>query len=185
MTYPSIDIIHGDIKPANILIFKDSSRHYVAKVADFGFSTCFRGDHDLISMPKSIPWNAPEYHYRSFEPPAAKRMDIYSFGMLCLWLIFGVSSSATMPLPPQTPHDKGHFICFEDTQQKLNLLQYWKSDRNNKLLEWVTWLVVEHGCFKNEMSDRLSRFFNLTLVFEPEKREINIGNLLHFLSPTR
>jgi serine/threonine protein kinase len=52
------DIIHGDIKPQNVLIFEDETDHFTAKVADFGFSTMFRGDQDYVSMPRSTPWYA-------------------------------------------------------------------------------------------------------------------------------
>ena len=180
-----IDIIHGDIKPKNVLIFEDNPGLYTARVADFGFSTRFRGDRDLISMPKSIPWNAPEHHHRSFEPSAAKKMDVYSFGMLCVWLVFGATSSATILLPPQTLRDKGQFISFEELSQEQNLLQYWKSDRNNKLSMWATWLVAEYGHLTNEMNDNLAQFFNLTLAFEPEKRSTDFEHLLCLLSSTR
>src|SRR5438046_9225474 len=88
MTNASIGIIHGDVKPQNILIFKDDSGNYVAKVADFGYSTQFVNDEELVKMPKSWPWNAPEHHHRGFKPSQARKMDAYSFGILCLWLMF-------------------------------------------------------------------------------------------------
>jgi serine/threonine protein kinase len=33
-------IIHGDLKPQNILVYldKNDSRHYISKVANFGYS---------------------------------------------------------------------------------------------------------------------------------------------------
>lgn len=48
-------IIHGDIKPENILIFTDDSGGYTARVTDFSCSTVFANETDLVSMPKSWP----------------------------------------------------------------------------------------------------------------------------------
>ena len=44
-------------------------------------------DH-LIHMPRSRGWNAPEWHHRGFTYRDAEKMDVYSFGLLCLWLFF-------------------------------------------------------------------------------------------------
>ena len=81
-------VIHGDIKPENVLVFSENDGAYVAKVTDFGYSTLFTTDSDLIKMPKSWPWTAPERHHREILPIQARKMDAYSFGMLCLWLLF-------------------------------------------------------------------------------------------------
>ena len=80
--------MHGDLKPENILIESDDNDGYVAKVTDFGYSTLFAKETDLIYLPRSEPWTAPEQHYRGFLPAQAKKMDAYSFGMVCLWLLF-------------------------------------------------------------------------------------------------
>ena len=79
-------IIHGDIKPTNVLMFKEHEA-FAAKLADFGFSTKVTED-GLVSLPFSMPWYAPEYHPRRFSFAAAQRSDFFSFGMLCLWLLF-------------------------------------------------------------------------------------------------
>ena len=82
------DIIHGDIKPENVLIFNQNPEGYFAKVSDFGYSTWFARDDELIKMPKSQPWYAPEWHHRGFKVSDAMKMDAYSLGMLSLWLLF-------------------------------------------------------------------------------------------------
>lgn len=89
------DIIHGDIKPENILISKtDSSKTYVAQVIDFGYST-LRTDRP-ITMPRSYGWTAPEWHHRGFQYLDAEKMDVYSFGLLCLWL-FAFDEQESIP----------------------------------------------------------------------------------------
>lgn len=41
-------------------------------------------------MPGSPYWVAPEWHHRNYttDVTGAKKMDAYSFGALCLWLLF-------------------------------------------------------------------------------------------------
>ena len=167
-----------------MLIFENKPGTYIAKVADFGFSTHFQGEQDLVKMSKSVPWNAPEHHYRHFNPSAAKRIDIYSFGLLCFWVVFGASLDA-LPLPPQTASDKGQFTSFEEHLLELNLAECRMYDSNNELSEWATWLVMESGDFKNGIDEKLAQFFNLTLAYKPEERCIDFEQLLNLLAPNR
>ena len=89
-TNKGIGVIHGDIKPQIVLVFKDSiSRKITVKVANFGYSTLTMGNSGNVLLPKPRPWNAPEHHPGGFEAHEAKKMDVYSFGMLCLWALFG------------------------------------------------------------------------------------------------
>ena len=85
-----IGVVHGDIKPQNMLVFKDAiTKKITVKVADFGYSTLTVGESGKVFLPKSRPWNAPEHHFGEFNVQEAKKADVYSFGMLCLWLLFG------------------------------------------------------------------------------------------------
>src|ERR1700712_350234 len=76
----NLEIMHGDIKPQNVLIFKNDPNaiQFTAKVIDFGYSSRFASDEDCISMPKSPLWHAPE-HRSPCTPPEARRMDLFSF----------------------------------------------------------------------------------------------------------
>jgi len=83
------DIIHGDIKLENILVFSEPDGGYDVKLADFGFccseilgQRIFRGTRIL---------NAPEIRYPRREaiqngPLDYQKSDIYSYG-LALWEI--------------------------------------------------------------------------------------------------
>ena len=78
-----IGVVHGDIKPQNVLVFKDSTtREITVKVTDFGYSTLTVGESGKVFLPKSRPWNAPEYHFGEFNVQEAKKADVYSFGLL-------------------------------------------------------------------------------------------------------
>ena len=81
-------VVHGDIKPHNVLISEDEPGCYTAKVADLGYSVQLLGDNDYGYMPRSVPWQAPEWYERGHLFSEMVKMDIYSFGLVCLWLLF-------------------------------------------------------------------------------------------------
>jgi len=99
------DIVHADLKPANILLFADhqSPGNVIAKIADFGYigMSTYNRFGVRASLPDSRPsgytaeWSAPEClvhpdYYRetgslehaSYQPSA----DIYSFGLLSCYI---------------------------------------------------------------------------------------------------
>ncbi|KAL9121918.1 MAG: hypothetical protein Q9187_001522 [Circinaria calcarea] len=75
------DIVHGDIKPDNILIFKDETG-FMAKVIDFGCSCFGSRNDDLVLLSRTAQWAAPEVGTSHISIEAAKLADIYSYGML-------------------------------------------------------------------------------------------------------
>lgn len=81
--------MHGDIKPANVLVFQNESGRYTARVIDFGYSSRYVRDDERLSLPISAPWNAPENDGRSYgwTPSQAVKADFYCFGLLCVWLL--------------------------------------------------------------------------------------------------
>ena len=79
------EIVHGDVKPDNVLVFdgETSERRYVAKVADFGFAMLSKDWPGLLSG--SFLWSAPEIATRQIQSPQAT--DAFSFG-LTVWSIY-------------------------------------------------------------------------------------------------
>ena len=131
IAYQTVGIIHENIKPENVLAFESCSG-FVAKVADFGFAICFQTHNDLISILKSKPWNASEHHDRHIKVEQGKQMNVYSFDMLCFWLVFQARSSVDLSLPLNSTLKIGQFVSFERNQPEKNLIQLWKKD--NKLI---------------------------------------------------
>ncbi|KAF8541195.1 kinase-like domain-containing protein [Trichophaea hybrida] len=74
-TLHEYNIIHGDIKPQNVLICNDATGKTIVKVADFRCSTLAAGEGENICLPKSRPWNAPEHHFGEFTAHNAKQTD--------------------------------------------------------------------------------------------------------------
>ena len=134
-------------------------------------------------MPDIGLWNAPEHHDRSFRPEQAKQMDVYSFGLLCFWLLFKAGSSADLPLPPDMILKNGQFVSFERDEPEDNSIQVWKAD--NRLIKWLCWLVQGNDYFDSSTKNHLISFFRFTLTFEPQSRCTEFEQLLSLLAPER
>jgi len=81
------DIVHGDIKPQNILVFREPSGEIVAKIADFGHASMRATEDATINLPYSRFFNAPDYHPREIRLGDAKKFDSFNFGFLVYWLL--------------------------------------------------------------------------------------------------
>jgi len=87
------DIVHGDLKPNNVLIFKANNDGFLAKIADLGYSTQV-SDNAPLRVSTKQPWADPQYKGEWIDFDSAKKMDAYSFGMICAWMM-----SHYFPLP--------------------------------------------------------------------------------------
>lgn len=71
------------------------------KLSDFGFSAL--ASNKLFDLGGTYPWRAPELvSLDGATHEEAKRTDLYSFGMLCLWVIFR-NKLAEMGEEPKQP----------------------------------------------------------------------------------
>jgi len=84
------NIIHGDVKPENILICKDGARDVIAKLSDFGLSII---DPDSGPAMQLMPgcterYAAPEVK-RLIARDQLKYTDVYSFGIVAWQTLLG------------------------------------------------------------------------------------------------
>lgn len=131
-----------------------------------------------VSLGGSRPWQAPECSRGAyFRIEAAKRTDIYSFGML-LWRVMFDGD------PFKMLEEKGTFEAQND------------KERRNKRNEAVAVLkkddrLVQHVYETLAVSERFDRFqiemlsevMSITLALDPSRRELDLKRIIKLLTP--
>jgi len=152
---------------------------------DFGFSHHFTCEDDIIFIPQSRPWNAPEYDPSEnlsceFIPSRAKRMDIYSFGMICVWFLFAEYFAGRKPLPESALWALKTFLLDGKPRAARNILEDLKNEDNL--------LRVAHDILKSENTMNelekgcLELLLDQTLALNEAKRANDIYALLAILN---
>lgn len=94
--FHDVGLVHGDLKPANCLVFRRLDGAPLAKVTDFGCSKMFLNDTLSESYGGTKYWDAPECLEEAPDDlkPYTMRTsrDIYSFGMIVIETIFDKNS---------------------------------------------------------------------------------------------
>jgi hypothetical protein len=128
------------------LIFEDKDGSIFARVCDFGYSSLVMEQDGSVVLPLSKPWNSPEVGRRGIRwtIPEAKGADIYSLGLLCLWILFNDKISIVSGL-------EGDNIFFSD--DGIAIIQDWKVQHRMK----------EIACRVLDMDANLSENERLTL----------------------
>ncbi|GAQ92580.1 hypothetical protein KFL_010600040, partial [Klebsormidium nitens] len=85
----SRDIIHRDLKAANILVtvVDEASGACTVKVADFGLATIKTATSLHRTKAGTCRWMAPEI---SDDQPYSEKTDVYSFAMICVEILTGM-----------------------------------------------------------------------------------------------
>lgn len=172
-------MIHGDIKPQNFLIYIDNESKHPdnivpeithAKLADFGYAGWNMNPSEEVSLrlPESWPWTAPEYHHRAFSIQQAKQLEIFSFGLSCLWFLF---------------HDR---LSFLDPVSQANLMEDFCEDafynpefiatlkRNKKSSQLACELVGNENSLSEAARQLLITFFRSTLSIDTNNRTLPV-----------
>lgn len=150
-----------------MLVVKDQylPNHIQIKIADFAFACFGASEDEPLKVSRTEPWDAPEWHPRYFTLKDAQKMDIYSFGLLCLWVFFchedmdelGPDITVGMAFSGQDP----------GLTAKVQAL---KRD-GNALLECAFRLTKQTLDIKEDTRDNLLKALSLALQSDPNKRQ--------------
>jgi serine/threonine protein kinase len=161
----SCGLVHGDVKPENILLF-DRDSVLTAAVGDLG--TCGTPSQVSGAIPGSIRFCAPEYHNGSVFASYINKpsRDVYNFGLL-LWSI--LTSCKELPFPA----DKQFEIQHNDEEALGSLLTRVASDR---LIPGFRDGIV--ACIQSDPTKRPS-IFEVSTLLDPDSStrylELSIG----------
>ncbi|QGI63787.1 hypothetical protein CEK26_007738 [Fusarium fujikuroi] len=157
-------IVHGDVKPSNLLVFKHPTKKIVVKLSDFGFAMPMQGGQLIGS---TEVYRAPEAETAHFNSRYLRQQDIYSFG-LTLWTIIGdgVAYHSTLP-----DGDK--------------LESIWKLKKTNLIASLATFNVLHR--LRNEKYPlmTLAKLILTCLQCSPEKRFSGMSKIIDHLEITR
>ena len=142
--HETMGIIHGDIKPQNILLFLDDNNKYNARICDFGFSESIKlGDNLRYNgMKGSLGYFSPEQLHRQ---PISHAVDIFAFGVIVYQLLCGYE--------PFFPSNKAGYLTgdWEGGDSKILLFDspYWDGVSNDAV-EFVK------GCLHGDPRQRMT-----------------------------
>ncbi|KAI1414099.1 hypothetical protein F5Y13DRAFT_21775 [Hypoxylon sp. FL1857] len=181
-TMHAIRVVHGDIKPHNVIMFKQEDASFIAKVADFGYSSPYSVYETPLELPRSHPWYAPEVlEYPNFTLAQASTADIFSYGMLCLWFLFEEYLSGE--LLPNAIKSMPFTHTQEDKQASLRNLAYLR-ENNYPLVQLSEHLIAAHEGLDTQTMLMLRQFFRKTIAHSPNERENDIAQLFSHLDPS-
>ena len=144
-------------------------------MTDFGCSCYGNTENDLVRVARSRPWEAPEWHDRWFELKDVKKMDIYSFGLLCLWILFPENSLVD---PDSTEINISLAFSGKDgtALESLHVLK-----QEDTIKERALRLISQRTDLSENVCLRLRSVFNLSLDRNADKRASDIGTLVGLL----
>jgi serine/threonine protein kinase len=175
-------MIHGDIKPENVLIFKDDQGRYVGKMTDFGYSSPYSNEEDRVMISRTRPWEAPEYDKydpQGANPANARQTDVFSFGLLCVWILFEEYLSKTKPLPKEAEWARS---ALQTPSSFIDMVQGLKN--RNELTRLSCDLLSTQQTLAAHEVNSLKLFFCQSLSRDLCKRPSEMPQLLRYLSPT-
>ncbi|KAF2133872.1 hypothetical protein P153DRAFT_306501 [Dothidotthia symphoricarpi CBS 119687] len=179
------NIVHGDIKPENVLIFRDPSElgEYIAKVSDFGYSARLLSADDTCLMSRSLPWHAPEHSFDLVGLVQAQKMDVFSFALLCFWVLFEKYLAVEAMFPVEAQWAEEYFPAYKDEHLSKRFLENLKNSNMTSAL--ARELVAADEFLDAGTKQALIHFFTVGLAPEPNSRSQDLGGLLNDLVSRR
>ena len=171
--------MHGDIKPMNALVYEQNGKLSV-KLADLGDASICSNEESIVYLPRSRPWFAPEYHHRGFRFLHAKKMDVYSFGLLCFWLLLGNS----LQYPPTRLH-RSQSSANVDPGLPFTIAALEILKQSNRLQDAAKEILPTIKDLTLEQQRSLFLLFDLTLAKDPEARPSDFLLILKLLGNDR
>jgi hypothetical protein len=145
-------------------VFRDGCGGFSFKIADFGFAVKKEQQNLILPIGRTRLWAAPEHSSRRFTVKEVDRMDWYSFGLTCFWLLIRKLRSRSL-------HDRG---------EEFNVSTMEKLKARNELLSFAEKVMEQDLTLSADQKHHLSRFFSSYLALDPKNR----APMIHLLYDT-
>ena len=171
-------VIHGDLKPQNILLFDDPETEggLIAKVADFGFSNIevlkesIRGETERWKAPERIP-GCPDTittAMQELDSPGCAS-DVYSFGLVAIYVALdGVDSLDTQGVEKAEA---------EEVIRKLKFMDQARTKIEKRLETYSKNLDWRDSDATKGLRERYVSLTHSTLQSMPTKRVNSLGGM--------
>ncbi|XP_055332485.1 uncharacterized protein LOC129584354 [Paramacrobiotus metropolitanus] len=160
-------MVHGDLKPQNILVFPESSMRYgvCLKIADLDYHTALsksktQTGHDASSVDRSPQYQSPEMLTQT---KIGRGTDIWSYGCLVLVMLTG---KEFLFIGPQPECILAHFSDPFDPEMKK--LGYWEMNRADAANRKKPSVPVVPENYKRNFECR--NFLKACLTVDPARR---------------
>mgnify|MGYP004501056933 CR=1 FL=1 len=194
-------IVHGDLKPDNIIMCFNEEQGLIPKLGDFGFAIIEATEAPTVMLGGTRTWRAPE-SYSRLAIPMLKYTDVYSFGLV-VWSIALDGRDPFSVLIPASMHLEDRFLALDrlkaddkvrDLSKFENWVPSWQKSKTNRSYKASTDDALAPTCTDNPsvhefdetakdatcISLRHQPFFssledvlNSTLSLRPEKRDLS------------
>lgn len=175
-------IVHGDLKPSNILIFCEGEK-VIAKLSDFGCSILISQEISNKATLKgfSPPWDAPEAG-TEIDLDLLGKTDIYSFGLIYCWVRLG--GQDPFALDSDSINCLNAFGLCGSRSSKLESLKRLKQSRDlsSELQKGVMGVQDPGDEFYGCLEQEVHRVAYHALVVNPKHRTLDIELNMHPLA---
>ena len=168
-------IIHGDVKPENIIMCSHEEKILVPKLADFGFAIVDSSDTAKAKIGGTRTWCAPEAF--SLHPVSQLRLsDTYSFGLVA-WAVAIDGKNPFGLMLTISDHDQDYLEEVHRLKMSDEVLGFSKPEQ--WLPKWIPHHLVGFeaiNTFRQQpFWETLELIFTWTLSKEPTKRDLAVA----------
>jgi serine/threonine protein kinase len=160
------------VKPDNILVFGDPSGGVTLKMIDFAYSQQWTDENILRRIPATKPWNAPEWHGRGFKLRAAQALDVYSYGLVCLWMFCKC-------IDVELTGELERHLGAQNAEWTVASIEEFKA--NPQYLETLDDDISKSNILDRQILDSLRALFQLTLKRDKTKRAKSLRECIDIL----
>ena len=145
----------------------------VPKLIDFGYSCYGMDDEDKVHIRGTPLWSPPENTDEDITIRNAKKMDVYSFGLMCCWILFfdpisvDKGTIASSEKRPVGNHDKKNAYKFLERLKSLESPE-----------EAISEIILQDPAFTGHQLLLLQNFLTQTLQKNPSDRPHNWHELM-------